>query len=418
LLSGLGFWLAALVIARPALVQCIRTGYRAVAILGLNTLVLFACLEVAARGVFKISSVVSSVLPKPTERLVGEGNARENVSYYAAQDWAERYWYEMRLSRTQRYHPYVGWRRAPFNGQTIEIDQTGVRMTPGADCRANAFKVFAFGESTMWGTGSPSWGTIPAYLQKGLEKLRPGPVCVMNFGESAYVTTQDVITLETQLRSGNVPDVVVFYSITGDIGAAYESGRAGVHANLDSIAARFVGRREPLPLIDRLKSTATYSLIDQLVGKLTIAHPSQNGPTPGERVADDGRRVDIAKLSELIVRDYFGNYKIVRALAHEYGFKYFFFVPPALVLGNKPLTSEEQAMKRTTSDDIVYKLQKDVVQTIERESQKHQNLYSFVHIFDRYDSLIWIDPGHVTPIGNQVIAETMLDVMHLSPQQP
>ena len=34
-----------------------------------------------------------------------------------------------------------------------------------------------------------------------------------------------------------------------------------------------------------------------------------------------------------------------------------------------------------------------------------------VHIFDRYDSLIWIDEAHVTPIGNQLIAERMLDVI-------
>jgi predicted ATPase len=34
-----------------------------------------------------------------------------------------------------------------------------------------------------------------------------------------------------------------------------------------------------------------------------------------------------------------------------------------------------------------------------------------VHVFDHYDSLICIDEGHVTPIGNQVIAERMLDVI-------
>jgi hypothetical protein len=30
---------------------------------------------------------------------------------------------------------------------------------------------------------------------------------------------------------------------------------------------------------------------------------------------------------------------------------------------------------------------------------------------DCYDALMWIDEGHVTPIGNQVIAESMLDVI-------
>ena len=393
--------------------------YRAVAILMLNALVVFACFELA--GYFKIK--IPNVISKPTEQLVGEGAPREKVSYYSSQDWAERYWYEFRLTRTQRYYPYVGWRRAPFKGETIEIDQNGVRVTPGADCRATSFKVFTFGESSMWGTGSPNWGTIPANLQKGLEKLRPGPVCVMNFAESAYVSTQDVIMLLVQLRSGNVPDLVLFYSIGGDIGAAYESGRAGVTANLDQIAARFERRREPPTLVDWLRSTYTYSLIDQLMGKLTIANSQQKelghaglleraAPTPSEPAPYESKGIDVAKLSDLIVQDYLGNYKIVSALAQKYGFKYFFFAPPIVSLGNKPLTPEEQEMKYRLENDVALdKLLTAVYQTIERESSKYQNLYSMVHIFDHYDGLIWIDEGHVTPIGNQVIAKRMLDII-------
>ena len=285
-------------------------------------------------------------------------------------------------------------------------------MTPGADCSAKSFKVFTFGESTMWGTGSPNWGTIPANLQKGLEKLRQGPVCVMNFAESAYVSTQDVIMLLVQLRSGNVPDLVLFYSIGGDIAAAYQSGRAGVPANLDQLAARFERREEPSRFLDQQRSTYAYSLIDQLIGKLTIANPQQKEPTSSQLVTYESMGIDVAKLSDLIVEDYLENYKIVSALAQKYGFKYFFFAPPIVSLGNKPLTPEEQEMKyRLESDVALYKLFTAVYRTIERECSKYQNLYSMVHIFDRYDSLIWIDAAHVTPIGNQLIAEGMLDVI-------
>src|SRR5262249_12468325 len=186
-----------------------------------------------------------------------------------------------RLTRTQRYYPFVGWRRVPFEGKTIKIDQNGVRVTPGADCRGKAFRVFTFGESTMWGTGSPDWLTIPANLQKRLAQLKPGPVCVMNFAESAYVTTQDVMMLQTQLRSRNIPDVVIFYSIGGDIGSAYESGEAGVHANLDEITARFQSQ-PTFTFIDELRKSSAYSLIDRLVGKLTIANPEQPQTVPSE----------------------------------------------------------------------------------------------------------------------------------------
>src|SRR5262245_33702523 len=253
--------------------------YKAMAILVLNALLFGAGLELAAKSSFKIRSLISR---SAEEELIGEGSHREKVSYYSSQDWAKRYWHEFRLTRTQRYYPYVGWKRAPFNGETIKIDQNGVRLTPGADCSAKSFKVFAFGESSMWGTGSPDWGTIPANLQKDLEKMRRGPVCVMNFAESAYISTQDIIMLLLQLRSGNVPDLVLFYSMAGDIGAAYESGRAGVHANLDQIAARFEGRSKPPTFVDWLRSTYAYSLINELTGKLAIANLQQKEPGHGE----------------------------------------------------------------------------------------------------------------------------------------
>ena len=376
----------------------------------LNALVVFACFELAAMGYFKIK--IPNVISKPTEQLVGEGTPREKVSYYSSQDWAERYWYEFRLSRKQQFYPYVVWRRSPFKGKTIEVDRNGVRLTPGADCSAKSFKVFTFGASEMWGTGSPNWGTIPAHLQKGLEKLRQGPVCVMNFAESAYVSMQGIIMLLMQLRSGNVPDVVLFYTIADDIYAAYQSGQAGALENLDQIAAWFEGRREPDTFVDRLRSTYSYRLIDLLMGKLTIANPQQEKPTPSKLVTYESMGIDVAKLSDLIVQDYFGNYEIVSALAQKYGFKYFFFLPPRLRMGNKPLTSEEQEMKhRTEIEAALDKLYTAVYQTIERESSKYQNLYSIVHIFDRYDSLLWIDAAHVTPIGNQLIAARMLDVI-------
>jgi lysophospholipase L1-like esterase len=393
-----------------------RSVYRGIAILVLNALIAFVCFELVAMGVFKIK--IPRASSKPVEQLIGEGTPRETVSYYSSQDWAKRNWYEFRLSRSQQFYPYVGWRRAPFKGQTIEVDQDGVRLTPGADCSPKSFKVFTFGASEMWGTGSPNWGTIPAHLQKGLEKLRQGPICVTNFAESAYVSTQGVIMLLMQLRSGNVPDVVLFYTIGDDIYSAYQSGRPGVLENLDQIAAKFEGRQvptassKPSPLGGWIQSTYSYLLVDMLMGKLTIANPQQEPSIPSKLVTYESMGIDAATLSDLVSKNYLGNYKIVNALAQEYGFRYFFFLPPSVLLGNKPLTPEEQEMKRKAESEVaLHKLFTTVYRTIERESSKFQNLHSMVHVLDRHDSLMFIDEGHVTPIGNQVIADRMLAVI-------
>jgi hypothetical protein len=383
-----------------------RAFYRAVAVLVLNALIVFACFELAARGVFTIERVLS----KPPEQLVGEGKPRDKLSYYASQDWAARYWYEHRLTRRQRYYPFVGWRSPPFEGQTITIDEHGNRVTLGADCRATSLKVFAFGSSEMWGTGSPDWETIPAHLQKRLEKQRQGPVCVMNFAGTAYVSTQDVIMLLMQLRAGNVPDVVLFYNI-GDVYAAYQSGRAGIVRNLDQLATKFEGRPKPPTVGDLLRNTYSYALLNELMGKLSTVNPQQEEPARRNLVTYESLGVDVDELSDAIVRQYVGNYKIVSGLAQQYGFEYLFFVPPAIFLGEKPLTPEEQEIERREIDAAFSKLCTAVYQTIERESSKYQNLYSLVHVFDHYDSLLWIDAVHVTPIGNQLVAARMLDAL-------
>jgi hypothetical protein len=103
---------------------------------------------------------------------------------------------------------------------------------------------------------------------------------------------------------------------------------------------------------------------------------------------------------------------MVSALAHQYGFQYVFFLPPSLALGHKPLTPEEQAMKQqAASDAALAKLSTAVYQTLERASAHYPHLYSLVHIFDHYDSLLWIEATHVTPTGNQLVAASMLDVI-------
>jgi hypothetical protein len=128
----------------------------------------------------------------------------------------------------------------------------------------------------------------------------------MNFAESTYVSTQDVIMLLLQLRSGNVPDLVLSYNIGGDFYSAYQSGRAGVVQNLDQLAARFEQRPKPSTFVDHLRNTYSYKLIDELMGKLTIANPQQKEPTPSELVTNESMGIDIAKLSDLIVRDLSG----------------------------------------------------------------------------------------------------------------
>jgi lysophospholipase L1-like esterase len=373
----------------------IRHSHRALAVLVLNTLLIAAGLELASRAVTDLRDVSRSAnqsAPDP----------REKSSYYLGKTWAPQYWREFKLSRKMQYRSYVVWRRAPFTGATINIDDAGIRRTPGAVCGAGSYKVFVFGDSAIWGTGSPDWGTIPAYLQAEQAKRESRPVCVVNFGESAYVSNQSVITLLTRLHAGDVPDLTLFYDGLNDVYAAFQSGRPTVHQNVQQTARMFEhrGKAESSPLGELLDRSALFRVSKALVNRLAQAPPPslQTYETMG---------IDRTALTEAVVRTYLSNYNVVYALAHQYGFQYAFFWPPYISAGKKHLTAEEEALKREV-DPSLAKLYASVYHTMESRIPQHANLHSLSSIFDGHNSLIWLDDVHVTPVGNELIAEGML----------
>jgi len=382
----------------PALIALgrrIRESYKILAILVLNTLLIAAALELASRALTDLRGASRSAnqsAPDP----------REKSSYYLGKTWAPQYWREFKLSRKTQYLSYVVWRRAPFTGATINIDDGGIRRTPGAVCGGGSYKVFVFGGSPIWGTGSPDWGTIPAYLQAALAKRESRPVCVVNFGESAYVSTQSVITLLTRLQAGDVPDLTLFYDGPNDVYAAFQSGRPTVHENVGSIAHMFErrGEAESNPLSELLDRSALFRVSRGLVNSLAQAPP----PT---LLTYETMGIDRTTLTEAVVRTYLDNYNVVDALAHKYGFKYAFFWPAYISAGKKHLTAEEEALKREV-DPSLAKLYASVYHTMESRIPQHANLHSLSSVFDGHDSLIWIDDAHVTPVGNELIADGML----------
>lgn len=358
-------------------------GYRATAVLLLNTLVLLVCLEAAA-------GLALRVLDRQEERRWQQ--QRTGLSYYAAQPWAEAYWQDHRRLQVQ-YAPYVIWRQRPYAGETITIDAQGYRATPGAICTPDAYRVFVFGGSAVWGHGAPDWGTIPAYLQAELAKERDGPVCVQNFGEQAFVSTQGVIELLRQLQGGGRPDLVMFYDGFNDIAATYQNGRGGAHLNEARTGARFSQEHR---FTGWLQTTNMYRLAWRTAVNTGLV-TDMGSPEPA--------LADTAVLSEQLFQAYFTNYRMVAALAAEYGFAYHFFWQPLLDSGNKPLTAEEEQM--VAADSPWRDFYRQVYADIGERAAGYPCLHLLAHVFDGQTELVWLDNVHVTPAANEQIAREM-----------
>jgi lysophospholipase L1-like esterase len=360
--------------------------YKQLSILVLNTILLFLCLEL-------LSSCTLRLLDRQNEAHWLQTQA--SSSYYADKSWAETYWREHNALTTV-YEPYVAWRSAPFQGETIQIDAEGFRVTPGSECCEGAYVVFVLGGSAVWGHGVPDWSTIPAYLQQELAQQLPKPVCVRNLGEKAFVSTQGLLTLERQLQQGNIPDLVIFYDGVNDVAATFASGEAGSH--LDVQRMRSILSQE-VTLAQWLRTTASFQLLQRGVQKVGLLSSGEGGETavsPNE----------ITRLAQLTADTYHTNYEIVTALVGQYDFETYFFWQPVIVMGNKPLTAAEQAIYDSVSPDFV-QWYRASYQQVETMAAEYDHMWYWANIFDTETELLWLDLVHVTPEANELIAKKM-----------
>jgi hypothetical protein len=361
--------------------------YKQLSILFLNTLLLFLCLEL-------LSSCTLQLLDRQNEAQWLQEQSRS--SYYMDKVWAQSYWREHEAVTT-KYEPYVAWRSGSFQGEMIQIDAEGFRVTPGAVCNDGAYLVFVLGGSAVWGHGSPDWGTIPAYLQAELGQIRPEPICVHNLGEKAFVSTQGLVTLELQLQQGHIPDLVIFYDGVNDVAATFDNGEAGSHLDVQRMRTLLA---QEVTLRQWLRTTASFQLFQRGVQKVGLLPGGLEGGTALSAP-------EVTRLADMTAVAYRTNYELVAALARHYGFDYYFFWQPVITMSNKVLTAEEKAIHDRVPADFA-QWYAATYQQVEEIAAAHERMIYWAHIFDTQTELVWLDLVHVTPEANRIIAQEMV----------
>ena len=345
--------------------QLLKTLYRALAFLTFNTLLLLLLVEGGAGLWLNLRA------PAPSDA----------------------YWQEFAASDETQYAPYVIWRGSSYDGQLITVNAEGLRETPGAACDADAVRVFTFGGSTMWGHGVADTETIPAYLQAGLAAQLDTPICVINFGQKAFVSTQGLIELTHQLQADNVPDIVIFYDGINDIGATLTNGNAQGHLQMDEIALKLEH-----PFLHNLRDTNTLRL-------LAHWHAPNSLPT-----LDDNTR---AQLANELVQTYLETYRIVGALAETYQFEYYFFWQPYISVHPKPFTPAEQVLFDQVLPPVNALTQTvySKIATLISPDPGYAQLHDLSPLFETTPTRVWLDTVHLNANGNALVAEGMLNTL-------
>lgn len=369
--------------------------YQSISILLMNFVVLLFVIEFLFGFYSWVTSDDDFAEPPP--------DSRATLDYYIEQDWGISYWEEFRASRQLKYTPYVVWRRAPYQGELVNIDAQSLRVTPQNQCDADAFTVFVMGGSTIWGTGAPDWGTIPAYLQQQYNDNSEQPVCVINMGETAFVSEQSVIQLEQALKSGWIPDAVIFYDGANDVFAAYQSNQAGTHQNIESIAANFEQRTDDTSTASSVLNwieANTYTGV--YIQRLRNSTVPESDESVNLSLTDD----DIIRLADEIVQHYDQQIDWVQNLASVYDFSTLFVWQPVLPTDAKSLTAQEQEMFNGVAPDLVA-----LYAATYAQMERHPNILYLANVFTDVDEFLWIDFLHVTPEANLIISDAIFEAL-------
>jgi lysophospholipase L1-like esterase len=322
---------------------------------------------------------------------------------YQGYPWAQAFWKEELLRRESspkqgRYIPFLIWGNRPWHGKYINVDESamgGLRrtvnpMNPACN-EARRKVIWMFGGSTLFGLGVPDMETIPSNLSKELNSTGSGCFVILNAGMEGYLTNQELILLVELLKTGQRPDIVIFYDGVNDANAAVEPGIANAHLQFEFIKARVEGSFGSK--FDWLRNSHSLEL-----GKAIVAR-FRNGDSPAALPAEVEERAAAA------LDNYEANMRIVRSLGLAYNFEVFCFWQPSLATGGKPLTPFEQELQK---DGNSLQILRAVNEVAARRALQTGSFVFLGQIFDSVKEPLYIDHlMHVGPRGNQIVAKAI-----------
>jgi len=352
------------------LLKCLRALATAWLIVG-ATLLLLVVFDRALAALLPALSGYAPIDSAARARPLREADALKG------QPWVELYERERAASKEMRWVAYRYWQRAPFSGQTINIDARGVRLTV-QNANPGARQIWMFGGSTLWGTGTPDASTLPSLLAR---ELAPENVEISNFGESGYVSTQSLWRLMELLKSGARPDWVIFYDGANEVFSSLQNGVAGLPQNE-------ANRRLEFNVLSDGGQSARLVLNGFSGFKRVLAKPAS---VP-----------DVVALAEQTARDYEANLRLLNGLSVEFGFKVLALWQP-VIFTKKALSSSEQDELGSSAQ-----VHRDLwLQTRKRLRLAPLSTLGWVDLSTELDAEtapLYLDFCHLGPHGNALVA--------------
>ena len=356
-------------------------------IFAINVFVLFVvisainwtiCIGYSAQKAIKDSGI-SSLFTTPR---------KSKLPNYTHIKWAKKHFQEFK-SLQGKYISYIGWRRKPYSGTTINISGPYMQRRTIGQMNPEKPTVYFFGGSTMWGTGSDDASTIPSQFSQ-LSGLT-----AENFGETGFTAHQSLILLIQLLQSGRRPDIVVFYDGVNEVAHKCRAElNEWSHAREARISTALTIHKEAR------KPSLSYLLrpLKAMADRIVRAVPELGGKKNKNFNCHTDRR-KAQKIANNLIQDW----SFARELVESYGGKFFGVLQPVSFFSDTRLDHISLGDLKNRQYQTVYLL-------IRKEVAKQDDFHDFVDLLDR-DEYIYIDFCHLSPNGNGYVAEKMVQIV-------
>ena len=237
---------------------------------------------------------------------------------------------------------------APVPRRLRDARRTRVAADPGREeADGDAIRILCFGGSTMMGMGARDDQTIPAVLARRLAETGHR-VSVTNYGQLGHNSTQEVITLQQLLKSGERLDIALFYDGINEMACAEQTGRADGLFNEARRRAEFNSASSGSAARSDCRRVDQCGAAD-LAAAAPIDRPCHCA-AHCRWTKSDLSQVDLAELARDVIAAYLANMRLVRLLAEEYGFQPIFFWQPVITTKKFKTPDERRWVDDYTKD--------------------------------------------------------------------
>jgi len=326
-----------------------------------------------------------------TQAMDGADDPRATSPAYADKAAARKIFHDFYRTRSA-YSSYEAMRLEPFASETTNIDAEGLRVTPGSPANPTGHLTF-FGGSTMWGTGVDDAHTIPALVQQKFQSAT-----VVNQGQSAFVSGQNLAALIKRLALARPVGTAIFYDGINDVFHLCQSripldGHPFTYFLTEAVRS-YRNRQQG---VSERAWAATVGNLRDLAGRWAgadIRRTTELEQIPPSRCADPAA---VDGVTDILWR----NWRAAKALAEANGATFVAILQPVSSVG----TPKRDYLPPQPEWDV--RFNEAYARLRSRIAAEGQGwAYDFSDAFDGGEPL-YIDAFHVTERGNAIIAERL-----------